>query len=198
MHPSYVDGDSLRRANGSREESPTRSAFNRWVSECTCRRINQAQPRNSAYLGHCPSPHYILEVITSVCEKTEKCLRYSQKKEKLVPEYLGWFNSITAFFYTFPLSDFSSWVSSIQIEFQLDAFKQNYVTLHCWGVPNLSPSSECWFKQKKIRRKTTRFPHSQAGVKFVLFILFYARIVRGATIPDLERIFWGPNYCKFP
>lgn len=86
MHPSYVVGDSLRREDGSREESPTRSAFNRWVSECTCRRINQAQPRISAYLGHCPPPPYILEVITSVCEKTEKCLRYSQRKKSSYPK----------------------------------------------------------------------------------------------------------------
>lgn len=119
MHPSYVVGDSLRREDGSREESPTRSAFNRWVSECTCRRINQAQPRISAYLGHCPPPPYILEVITSVCEKTEKCLRYSQRKKSSYPKIWVDLTQSQLFFILFLFPTFPHEWAQFKLSFNL-------------------------------------------------------------------------------
>lgn len=195
MHPSYVVGDPLRRADGSREESPTRSAFNRWVSECTCRRINQAQPRISAYLGRCPPPLYILEVITSVCEKTEKCLRYSQRKKKLIPENLGWFNSITAFFILFLFPTFPHEWAQFKLSFNLMLLSR---TMLHYIVGEFQISLRVLnvdLSKRKSDEKTTRFPHSQTGVKFVLFILFYARIMRGATSCVFGAHFWDWNSC---
>lgn len=116
-HPTLSVSDSVRRAHGGRQESPTRSAFNRWVSERAQNTSNTAL--NFRLLGSLNSH-----------QPTSPCfLLLNMKEEKLPskksqPNWVDLTQSRDFIFLLFSLECVQFKSSS----YLLDAFKPNYVT----------------------------------------------------------------------
>lgn len=143
MCAQHDSRDTPRGENGSCQESLTRSAFNRWVSW-----VFTGVNKSTLALNKFPftwvtiRPHLCSLYLTTK-EETLSILETSKKRITSWPEKNFWVDltelNHRIFLYSF---SFSSWVPPIQIEFQLDAFERNYVTLLRTDLP-------CWFKKKE-------------------------------------------------